>query len=39
MLAALVNGVKGGKWYSLWDKVCDRKSLSDNKCLSLSALL
>jgi RNA-directed DNA polymerase len=22
MLAALVNGVKGGKWYSLMDKVC-----------------
>jgi RNA-directed DNA polymerase len=27
MLAALVNGLKGGKWYSLWDKVCDRKRL------------
>ena len=27
MLAALVNGVKGGKWYSLWDKVCDRGTL------------
>ena len=27
MLAALVNGVKGGKWYSLWDKVCDRERL------------
>jgi hypothetical protein len=21
MLAALVNGVKGGMWFSLWDKV------------------
>ena len=28
MLAALVNGVKGGKWYSLWDKVCDRGTLA-----------
>lgn len=28
MLAALVNGVKGGKWYSLWDKVCDRRTLA-----------
>ena len=27
MLAALVNGVTGGKWYSLWDKVCDRRTL------------
>ncbi len=27
MLAALVNGVVGGKWYSLWDKVCDRRTL------------
>lgn len=27
MLAALVNGVKGGKWYSLWDKVWDRRTL------------
>jgi RNA-directed DNA polymerase len=27
MLAALVNGVKGGKWYSLWDKVTDRRTL------------
>ena len=27
MLAALVNGVMGGKWYSLWDKVCDRRTL------------
>lgn len=27
MLAALGNGVKGGKWYSLWDKVCDRRTL------------
>lgn len=27
MLTALVNGVKGGKWYSLWDKVCDRGNL------------
>ncbi len=28
MLAALGNGVKGGKWYSLWDKVCDRRTLA-----------
>jgi RNA-directed DNA polymerase len=28
MLAALVNGVKGGQWYSLWDKVCDRGTLA-----------
>jgi RNA-directed DNA polymerase len=27
MLAALVNGVKGGKWYSLWDKVIERRTL------------
>lgn len=27
MLAALVNGVTGGKWYSLWDKVSDRRTL------------
>lgn len=27
MLAALVNGVKGGKWYSLWDKVGERRTL------------
>jgi RNA-directed DNA polymerase len=27
MLAALVNGVPGGQWYSLWDKVCDRRTL------------
>jgi len=27
MLAALVNGVKGGKWYSLIDKVCNRRTL------------
>lgn len=27
MVAALVNGVKGGKWYSVWDKVCDRRTL------------
>jgi RNA-directed DNA polymerase len=27
MLAALVNGVKGGKWYSLWDKVSERRTL------------
>jgi len=27
MLAALGNGVKGGKWYSLWDKVSDRRTL------------
>ncbi len=27
MLAALANGVKGGKWYSLWDKVCARATL------------
>ena len=28
MLAALVNGVKGGKWYSLFDKVCSRCTMS-----------
>jgi RNA-directed DNA polymerase len=28
MLAALGNGVKGGQWYSLWDKVCDRGTLA-----------
>lgn len=28
MLAALVDGVKGGKWYSLWDKVCDGRTLA-----------
>lgn len=28
MLAALVNGVTGGKWYSLWDKVVDRRTLA-----------
>jgi RNA-directed DNA polymerase len=27
MLTALVNGVKGGKWFSLWDKVIDRRTL------------
>jgi RNA-directed DNA polymerase len=27
MLAALVNGVKGGKWFSLIDKVYDRRTL------------
>jgi RNA-directed DNA polymerase len=27
MLAALVNGVRGGKWYSLIDKVYDRRTL------------
>jgi RNA-directed DNA polymerase len=27
MLAALVNGVKGGKWYSLFDKLCARSTL------------
>jgi RNA-directed DNA polymerase len=27
MLAALVNGVKGGKWYSLIDKVYNRRTL------------
>jgi len=27
MLSALVNGVKGGKWYSLIDKVCARETL------------
>lgn len=27
MLAALVDGVKGGKWYSLWDQVCARGTL------------
>ena len=27
MLAALVTGVKGGKWFSLWDKVTDRRTL------------
>ena len=27
MLAALENGVKGGKWYSLFDKVCARVTL------------
>lgn len=27
MLAALENGVKGGKWYSLFDKVCARSTL------------
>ena len=28
MLSALVNGVKGGKWYSLMDKVCAPKTLA-----------
>jgi len=28
MLAALGNGVKGGQWYSLWDKVWDRRTLA-----------
>lgn len=27
MLTALVNGVKGGKWYSLFDKVCSLDTL------------
>lgn len=27
MLSALLNGVKGGKWYSLWDKVGKRYNL------------
>lgn len=27
MLAALENGVRGGKWYSLYDKVCARVTL------------
>jgi RNA-directed DNA polymerase len=27
MLAALVNGVKGGKWFSLWDKVYRESTL------------
>lgn len=27
MLAALVSGVKGGKWFSLWDKVWRRSTL------------
>ncbi|MBZ0264462.1 group II intron reverse transcriptase/maturase [bacterium] len=27
MLATLVNGVKGGKWYSLWDKVWRMETL------------
>jgi len=27
MLAALVSGVKGGKWFSLWDKVWRRNTL------------
>ena len=27
MLAALVSGVKGGKWFSLWDKVWRRGTL------------
>lgn len=27
MLAALNNGVKGGKWFSLWDKVYNMKTL------------
>ena len=27
MLAALDNGVKGGKWFSLWDKVCTPATL------------
>ena len=30
MLAALGNGVKGGKWYSLWDKVWDRRTLESS---------
>lgn len=28
MLAVLVNGVTGGKWSSLWDKVVDRRTLA-----------
>ena len=31
MLAALVNGVKAGKWYSLWAKVCDRRTLKASR--------
>ena len=27
MLSALVNGVKGGKWFSLMDKVMTRRTL------------
>ena len=27
MLAALGNGVKGGKWFSLWDKVIAERTL------------
>jgi len=27
MLAALVNGVKGGRWYSLFDKLCSARTL------------
>ena len=27
MLTALVNGVKGGKWFSLWDKVYAKRTL------------
>ena len=27
MVSALVNGVEGGKWYSLMDKVCAPKTL------------
>ncbi len=27
MLVALVNGVKGGKWFSLWDKVYAARTL------------
>jgi RNA-directed DNA polymerase len=27
MLAALVNGVKGNKWFSLWDKLCSEQTL------------
>lgn len=28
MLDALNKGVKGGKWFSLWDKVCSRENLA-----------
>ena len=28
MVSALVNGVEGGKWYSLMDKVCAPKTLA-----------
>jgi retron-type reverse transcriptase len=28
MLDALFKGVKGGKWFSLWDKVCSRDNIA-----------